>query len=66
MSKHNAKRKIPYQNISKARNSIPPPDLNNSDVDNKKIVFSFLSLDRNQYFNLDGTCENWFLQDDNF
>ena len=24
-----------------------------------KIVFSFESIDRNEYFNLDATCENW-------
>ena len=26
---------------------------------NKKIVFSFESIDKNEYFNLDGTCQNW-------
>lgn len=26
---------------------------------NKKIVFSFECIDQNEYFNLDGTCQNW-------
>ena len=30
-----------------------------SDDENRKILFSFAPIDRNEYFNLDGTCANW-------
>lgn len=26
---------------------------------NRKVLFSFMSVDKNEYFNLDGTCQNW-------
>ena len=26
---------------------------------NKKVVFSFEAINKNEYFNLDGTCQNW-------
>lgn len=26
---------------------------------NENVIFSFVHLDRNEYFNLDGTCANW-------
>lgn len=28
-------------------------------VENKKVLFSFEAVDKNEYFNLDGTCQNW-------
>lgn len=29
------------------------------DIRKQKVLFSFESLERNEYFNLDGTCANW-------
>ena len=39
-------------------NQIKPIN-NHSNVEAQKILFSFEILDRNEYFNLDGTCANW-------
>lgn len=27
--------------------------------DNQKVLFSFEAVEKNEYFNLDGTCQNW-------
>lgn len=36
------------------------PDLSKlDDVSERKITFSFESIEKNEYFNLDSTCENW-------
>ena len=31
----------------------------NTGIRNKKICFSFETVERNEYFNLDATCQNW-------
>ena len=49
--------KIPKQNASKgSRIPLPKEDSINK---NNTILFSFESLDKNEFFNLDGTCKNW-------
>lgn len=48
---------IPKANISgKAR--ITPSNVQEQEK-NKKVLFSFESVEKNEYFNLDGTCQNW-------
>lgn len=50
-------KKIPKASkIPSNDNKIVPPSINTK---NKKISFSFESLERTEYFNLDGTCINW-------
>ena len=53
-----SKSRVPKPSISKASSSVVKPSFIPSDyVDN--VVFSFASLERTPYFNLDCTCENW-------
>ena len=47
--------RIPPQNI-KLYNRLPAP---NPPITSSNVVFSFESLEQNEYFNLDSTCENW-------
>lgn len=35
------------------------PNNTTSEYTQKKIVFSFATIDKNEYFNLDATCQNW-------
>lgn len=49
--------KIPKQE-KKNINRISPNNVK-TDTENKKVLFSFESLERNEYFNLDGTCAGW-------
>lgn len=35
------------------------PDNTKVNTENLKVLFSFETLERNEYFNLDGTCEKW-------
>lgn len=48
--------RIPVPHLTKAKNPIPSTSFT---AQSEGIVFSFASLDRNEYFNLDGTCQNW-------
>ena len=36
-----------------------PNQIKNKQEARKKVLFSFMSVDKNEYFNLDGTCQNW-------
>lgn len=49
--------KIPQAKV-KGESRIAP---NNIIVENKhkKVLFSFEAIEKNEYFNLDGTCQNW-------
>ena len=38
---------------------ISPKNLGASLKEHKKVLFSFEAIDKNEYFNLDGTCQNW-------
>lgn len=49
--------KIPRQE-KKGANRIAPNNVK-IDTENQKVLFSFESLERNEYFNLDGTCVKW-------
>lgn len=49
--------KIPKQE-KKNINRIVPNNVDSGAKD-KKVLFSFESLERNEYFNLDGTCVRW-------
>lgn len=35
------------------------PNNVNLNIENQRVLFSFESLERNEYFNLDGTCARW-------
>ena len=50
-------KKIPQAKVEKETRIIP----NNIKIENKqaKILFSFEAVEKNEYFNLDGTCQNW-------
>lgn len=50
--------KIPKITPSHSTNLIAPNNLKLEDS-SRYILFSFNSIDRNEYFNLDGTCQNW-------
>lgn len=41
------------------KNSRIPNQAKNKQAAPKKVLFSFMSVDKNEYFNLDGTCQNW-------
>ena len=43
------------EKISKSR----IPNQGNVKIEKQSILFSFSALERNEYFNLDGTCQNW-------
>ena len=47
--------KIP-QPSTNLKSKIVPPKISQT---SSKVVFSFEALDKNEYFNLDATCENW-------
>lgn len=47
--------RIPHP-ATNSKSKINPPQI--PSVSNK-IVFSFEAIDKNEYFNLDATCENW-------
>lgn len=49
--------KIPKQE-KKSACRIEPNNVR-KDTENQKVLFSFESLERNEYFNLDGTCVRW-------
>lgn len=49
--------KIPKQE-KKNKDRIKPNNIEN-DVKNQNVFFSFEILEKNEYFNLDGTCVNW-------
>lgn len=49
--------RIPFQNTKTIKRIQPNNIVINTE--NKSIVFSFEKLDRNEFFNLDGTCVNW-------
>ena len=49
-------KKIPKASKGKNTSIISPPIVKS---DSDKIVFSFDTLERTPYFNLDGTCANW-------
>lgn len=40
-------------------NKIRPNNIDEPKVEKEKILFSFSSIERNEYFNIDGTCPNW-------
>lgn len=48
---------IPKQEKKKVKRIVP--DNIKQDTEKKKVLFSFESLERNEYFNLDGTCVRW-------
>ena len=48
---------IPKQE-KKTNNRIKPNNIR-LETENQKVLFSFESLERNEYFNLDGTCVKW-------
>lgn len=48
--------RIPKQKATK-KSLVKKPNIQT--VEDNKIVFSFKSLEKNEYFNLDSTCENW-------
>lgn len=48
---------IPKQEKKKSNRVVPNNVFN--DVESRKVYFSFESLERNEYFNLDGTCQKW-------
>lgn len=50
------KGKIPKP-VKSISNIIPEPKKLN--ISNEGIVFSFEALEKTEYFNLDGTCQNW-------
>ena len=41
------------------KNSRIPNQAKNKQAAPQKVLFSFMSVDKNEYFNLDGTCQNW-------
>lgn len=49
-------KKLPKAN-RKLSSRITPNNIEQKE--NNRIVFSFQALNRNDYFNLDGTCTNW-------
>ena len=49
--------KIPKAKTSKS-NRISAKNIDNSEK-NDCVLFSFESIEKNDYFNLDGTCQNW-------
>ena len=50
------------KNVPKAKTAkqprVTPSNVAHSEK-NKNVLFSFESIDKNEYFNLDGTCHNW-------
>ena len=50
-------KKIPQAKAKKETRITP----NNIAIENKheKVLFSFEAVEKNEYFNLDGTCQNW-------
>lgn len=48
---------IPKANISEKKR-ITPSNIQGQGK-NEKVLFSFESVEKNEYFNLDGTCQNW-------
>lgn len=50
-------KKIPQAKAKKETRITP----NNIGIENKheKVLFSFEAVEKNEYFNLDGTCQNW-------
>lgn len=51
--------KIPQANVStKSKSRIAPNNIT-IENDNQKVLFSFEAVEKNEYFNLDGTCQNW-------
>lgn len=48
---------IPKQ--KKASNNLVKPTNLKTDIKNAKILFSFSSIEKNEYFDLDITCQNW-------
>lgn len=49
---------IPRANVSGIRSKVTPNNLD-PQTKEKKILFSFEAVDKNEYFNLDGTCQSW-------
>lgn len=47
------------KSVPKARDSQTQLISKQNPLEKSKIVFSFRLVDKNQYFNLDATCENW-------
>ncbi|MDD3186395.1 MAG: hypothetical protein ACOX1S_05530 [Anaerostipes sp.] len=52
-------KKIPKAKSPKSKR-ISPENIENINISDK-VVFSFSAIDKNEYFNLDATCENWSL-----
>lgn len=50
--------RIPKQQ-KKEKNRITPTNIDYVKDENENVLFSFEILERNEYFNLDGTCVNW-------
>lgn len=51
--------KIPQAKVStKSKSRIAPNNIT-IENDNQKVLFSFEAVEKNEYFNLDGTCQNW-------
>lgn len=50
-------KKIPQAKVKKETRITPK----NIEIENKneKVLFSFEAVEKNEYFNLDGTCQNW-------
>lgn len=36
-----------------------PNQVKNKQTSPSKVLFSFMAVEKNEYFNLDGTCQNW-------
>ena len=52
-------KRIPKAKVREKR-EISPNNISSPVLEkDKKIVFSFEAIDKNEYFNLDGTCQNW-------
>ena len=49
--------RIPKASISQKKR-IMPSNVQSSEK-NEKVLFSFESVEKNEYFNLDATCQNW-------
>lgn len=52
-------RKIPQAKVNTKNKLRITPNNITIENDNQKILFSFEAVEKNEYFNLDGTCENW-------
>ena len=52
--------RIPVPQKSQIENKQRIPNQSkNKQKSPQKVLFSFMSVDKNEYFNLDVTCQNW-------